>query len=410
MRRPALIASLFALSMVTYIDRAAISSAKGAMAGDLRLDDSAMGAIFGAFALGYALAQVPAGWIADRFGPRAALSGLVILWSLLTGLTGAARGFAGLLIVRFVFGVAEAGAFPGAARAIANWLEPGHRGFANGIMFSGSRLGAAFAFPLMAGLISWRGWQVAFFALMIPGVLWAAGWWLWFRDYPSSGAASDSRHYHAVPSMADFRRVLASRDLALAMVQYFAGNFTFFICLSWMHPYLKQQYQLGDEGAARYAMMPLVAGAFAQWFAGFLVDRIYHSRFRTWSRRGPAIVGFVLAAGGMLALTRASSVDSAVLWFTIATFGSDMTISPSWAFCVDIGKGNAGAVSGSMNMIGNIGSFVSANAFPYLHGLTGSAQAYFAAASLLNFVSILCWLAMRGLSPLVDKAENRPLQ
>jgi MFS transporter, ACS family, glucarate transporter len=192
--------------------------------------------------------------------------------------------------------------------------------------------------------------------------------------------------------------------MALAMGQYFASNFTFFICLSWMHPYLMQQYHLSQSEAAAYAMVPLLAGATAQWVAGFLVDALYRSRQRPWSRRMPAMAGFTLAATGVFGVTLAQSPAAAVACFTLATFGADVTISPSWAYCMDVGGKNSGAVSGSMNMVGNLGSFVSANAFPYLYGLTGSANAYFRTAALLNVLSILCWLWMR--SPWLD-AECR---
>jgi ACS family glucarate transporter-like MFS transporter len=184
--------------------------------------------------------------------------------------------------------------------------------------------------------------------------------------------------------------------MALAMTQYFASNFTFFICLSWMLPYLKKQYRLGDAEAAAYAMAPLLLGTASQWITGWLVDRLYRTRWRAWSRRAPAMAGFALAAAGVLAVTRASTPEVAVLCFTLAAFGADMTISPSWVFCADVAGRNAGGVSGAMNMLGNLGSFVSANAFPYLNGLTGSAAAYFHLAAALNAVAVWCWFRMRS--------------
>jgi ACS family glucarate transporter-like MFS transporter len=186
--------------------------------------------------------------------------------------------------------------------------------------------------------------------------------------------------------------------MALAMTQYFAGNFTFFICLSWMHPPLKSEYRLSNQEAAGYTMIPLLVGATAQWVSGFMVDRLYRSRYRAWSRRLPAMLGFGLAAAGVIAVTRMSSPAAAVACFTLATFGADMTISPSWAFCTDIAGKNSGSVSAAMNMLGNVGSFVSANAFPWLYAATGSAAAYFGVAALLNVVSIACWVGMRSLS------------
>jgi ACS family glucarate transporter-like MFS transporter len=386
------VVALFVLSLITYIDRAAISSAKGAMAGDLALSDQAMGAVFSAFALGYAVAQVPSGWLADRFGPRLALTVVVSVWSLFTALTGAVRSLDVLLLVRFLFGITEAGAFPGSARAFYNWLPVGERGRANGIIFSGSRMGAAFAFPLMAWLLGQWGWRNSFYALAVPGLAWAVLWELLFRNHPHQPVIQET---FMAGRQLTFGEVFRSRPMALAMTQYFASNFTFFICLSWMLPYLKEHYHLSLADAATYSMAPLLFGATAQWVAGFLVDRLYHSRRRAWSRRVPAIAGFLLAAVAILAVTLVDSAAAAVACFAIATFGADMTISPSWAYCMDIGGKNSGAVSGSMNMVGNFGSFVSANAFPLLYGLTGTASTYFIIAAILNIAAILCWFRIR---------------
>jgi MFS transporter, ACS family, glucarate transporter len=127
--------ALFVLSMITYIDRACIATAKDPISLELALADRAMGMVFGAFALGYALAQIPSGWFADKAGPRIALAVVAMAWSALTALTGAAWNLTSLVAIRFLFGVAEAGAFPGSARAICNWLPAGERGRANGVLF-----------------------------------------------------------------------------------------------------------------------------------------------------------------------------------------------------------------------------------------------------------------------------------
>ncbi|RPI29306.1 MAG: MFS transporter [Acidobacteria bacterium] len=382
---------LFILSLITYIDRVCISSAKGPIAADLVLSDQAMGLAFSAFALGYALAQVPSGWLADRYGPRLALAGIVSAWSLLTAMTGAVRSLTQLLVVRFFFGMAEAGAFPGSARTFYNWLSAGERGRANGILFSGSRIGAALAFPLLAWMLERFEWRMSFAWLGALGLAWAAAWVLFFRDYPKGVEPRIARdreksELHA-PS-------IAKRDVMLAMGQYFASNFTFFICLSWMLPFLQEHYRLSPSSAASYAMIPLLGGACALWVAGFSIDFLFKTRLRGWSRRLPAITGFALAAAGMGAIRFAESPAEAVACFAIATFGADLSLSPSWVFCLDIGGRKAGAVSGSMNMAGNIGSFVSANAFPWLYGLTGSANTYFGVAGLLNLAAVACWVGM----------------
>ena len=392
-RRYVVVAALFILSLITYIDRAAISTAKGPMASALQLSDAQMGLVFSAFALGYAAAQIPSGWFADRIGPRRALAIVVILWSLLTSLTGAMTRLVPLLAVRFLFGVAEAGAFPGSARVFYNWLPATQRGIANGILFSGALLGGAVAFPFYSWLLDNYSWRGAFYILGVPGIVWALCWLLWFRDYPRERIIHEPT---TAGSELNLGTVLRSRVMVLAMAQYFAGNFTFYICISWMHPYLIEQYGLTQSEAARYAMVPLLCGASSNWIAGLLVDALYKSRFRAWSRRIPGMAGFVLATAGVLWVSVAGDGTSAILGFAVATFGVEMTISPSWAFCLDIGGNGSGTVSATMNMAGNFGGFVSTNAFPLLQRLTGSPTTYFQTAALLNLAAILCWWGMRS--------------
>jgi len=379
-KRLVVLAALFFLSMILYLDRAAISSAKTSMATALSLSDAAMGAVFSAFALGYAFAQIPSGWLADRFGPRVTLAFVVALWSVFTVLTGVAGGLATLLVVRFLFGAAEAGAFPGSARVIYNWLPPRMHGIANGILFSGALVGGAIAFPFFQWLLAAHGWRMAFFLLGVPGGVWAFCWLFCFRDFPSERAATNKETLSSVP----IALLLSSKAMVKAMAQYFVGNFTFFICISWMFPYLVQRYSLTPGQAAKYSMVPLLSVATANWVSGFFVDLLYRSRFRPWSRRVPAAAGFLLAACGVYAVTFLDSPGLAVSAFAIATFGVEMTISPSWAYCIDIARRNSGSASAAMNMAGSVGAFASANAFPLLYRVTGNSDAYFWIAAALN--------------------------
>jgi MFS transporter, ACS family, glucarate transporter len=390
---------LFVLSMITYVDRVCISAAKDPISGEMHLSDKAMGLVFSAFALGYALAQIPCGWLADRFGPRLVLTAVVTLWSAMTALTGAAWNLASLVTIRFLFGISEAGAYPGGARAICNWLPLGERGRANGILFSGSRFGGAVSFPLLAWMLTRWPWRTSFRILGGIGLVWALFWLLWFRDSPprngGEGKSGDSTRPATGIGMTD---ILRSGPIGLAMLQYFASNFTFFIGLSWMLPYLKRQFHLADGDAVGYAMAPLIAGTLSLWIAGALVDVLYRSRWRALSRRVPPILGFGISTLGLLALTQSTTPLAAAVCFTLAVFGSDMTVGPGWVFCADIAGSNAGAVSGAMNMAGNLGSFVSANAFPILTAATGNAAAYFFCAAALNVAGILCWFRMRSVA------------
>jgi ACS family glucarate transporter-like MFS transporter len=385
---------LFFLSLILYIDRVCISTAKTAVASDLLLTDTMMGVVFSIFSLGYALGQVPAGWFADRVGPRIALAAVVIAWSVFTGLTGTARSYAVLVVVRFLFGLGEAGCFPGAARVFYNWLPVSERGTANGVMFSGARIGAALSYLFLPGILARFTWRPTFLALGGIGVLWGLLWLFLFRDYPEKRIVQPPE-----PSVqgkpVSFGKTFTSVPMLLAMLQYFMSNFTFFLGLSWMLPYLQNRYHLTAAQAGHYAMVPFLFAATSLWVTGFLVDRIYASRFYRWSRRFPSMLGFFLAAAGLLCLTRAETPDLAVLFLTLAIYGVEMTVPPSWTHCVDIAGKNAGAVSGSMNAVGNLGSFLSAITFPFLYKWSGSPSAYFYLAAAMNAVGLVAWIGMQ---------------
>ena len=135
-----------------------------------------------------------------------------------------------------------------------------------------------------------------------------------------------------------------------------------------------------------------MGGAAGNIFSGWLVDSLYRSGRVTLSRKLPAIIGFVLAAVGMVMSLHQATAAGAVFWLTIAIFGADMTLSPSWSFCIDIGGKHAGAVSGTMNMAGNLGSAITALAFAYLPESSKGNEAFFHTAAALSGVAIACWL------------------
>lgn len=412
--RHLLVAATFTLSMLLYVDRIAISTAKQPLTGDLGLTDTQFGWTLSAFALGYALFQTPAGALADRFGPRRVIAGIVAAWSLFTALTGLAWSYGSLLVFRFLFGAGEAGAYPACARTFYSWLPVGERGFAQGVNFSGSRLGAAFALPLVAALVAALGWRPAFMVLGALGIVWAAAWFAWFRDtpeeHPRVSAAERqliavARGARASGTQAPLRAadLARSANMWLAMGQYFASNFTFFFCLTWLFPHLQQTYGLEAFQTGLLAAVPLLGGAVGNWVGGWLVDRLYRQGNRQRSRQIPAIVGFLLACFGLLGTLAFDHVGLTVASLTIAIFGADMTLPPSWAFCIDIGGSHAGVVSGTMNMAGNLGSFVTSLAFPYLLVLTGSSVPFFAIGAAMNLAAAVMWTRVRPEHPIVGE-------
>lgn len=370
-----------------------------------------------AFTLGYALFQTPTGYFADARGPRFVLTAIVIFWSCLTTLTGFMKNFLSMLIVRFFFGAGEAGAFPALSKVTFNWFPLKERGIVQGINFSGSRIGAALALPFVAYLIGLIGWRYSFMFFGVTGIIYAIIWYLVFRNKPEEYrfiGEKEKNHILAtrqppssVKSSLPFRSIMKSKNMWLAMGQYIASNFTFYFTLTWMYPYLKERFELGGIEAGFYSSVPLLAGALGNWFSGWLVDYLYRSRNITISRRVPAITGFVLAAAGIILMMLAQSPQVSIIYLSLAIFGADMTLSPSWSFCIDIAKENAGAVSGTMNMAGNLGAFVTIIAFPYLLAWTGNHQVFFYVCAALSLLAILMWLFMNPRIPVVNEIQHK---
>ena len=141
------------MAVLLYLDRFCISFAANYIRDDLGLSQAQLGLMFSAFFFSYALAQVPSGWLSDRFGARIMLTLYILVWSLFTFLTGVVFGLVLLLVMRVACGLGQAGAYPTSASIISKWIPFSGRGGASSIVALGGRLGGAIAPPLTALLI-----------------------------------------------------------------------------------------------------------------------------------------------------------------------------------------------------------------------------------------------------------------
>ena len=399
-QRWAVVCAVVAVSFLTILARVGISGAKVEMAHDLGINDLTFGLVFGAFALGYAVFMVPSGLLADRWGPRKSLALSVFFWSLFTLCTGLASGIAALLSIRFLFGLAEAGVYPQATRALHNWTLPRERGLALGLLNMGSRLGAAFGLAITPLCVVRLGWRESFVWLGIIGAIWSAIWFWWFRDGPEIKLnkhkskvlfAGDEKARAAANGKIPWRAFASSRNFYLILYQYFASQFTFFICLSWLLPFLRTRYSITTSEAGVYSSIPLYCGALAMWGGGAAVDRIYRAGKWKLSRTLPAMLGFGLATAALLPAPFMHTAGGFIACFALTTIGVDLTVSSSWTVCCDVGGKYSGTLSAAMNTLGAMGTFASSLLFPILIGWTGNIAVYFYLAALLNIVGLACW-------------------
>ena len=394
----------FAVSVafITYLDRVCISAAAPSMQRELGLSVSQMGYVFSIFALAYGVFEIPMGWFGDRYGQRRLLARIVSCWSVFTILTGLVRGYASLLTTRFVFGAAEAGAFPTLSRALARWFPQSERGRTSGIMWMGARLGGSVAPPLAALLIARVGWRETFIIFGAVGLVWTALFWRWYRDSPAdhpsvnqaeldyiqSGRTTDE----AAPQALPYGKLFGNRNLWALFGMYFCSAYGFFFFVTWLPTYLIQEHGLTLERSGWYSAFPLAAGAVACLVGGsvsdWLVRRLGSLK---WGRRIIGIAGFALAGLGFAAATQANSGLAAVLWLAFAQGAQDLTLPVAWATCIDVSHKYGGTATGFMNTASSISAMISPVSAAWLATTFGSFHSMFFVASVVYCVGALFW-------------------
>jgi MFS family permease len=402
--------SAVTLAILSYIDRVAISQASGRISTDLHLSESQMGLIFGAFALSYALFEVPSGWLGDWMGPRRVLVRIVLWWSAFTALTGAAWSFRSLAAVRFLFGAGEAGCFPNLTKAFSAWLPLSERSLAQGLMWSFARWGGAFTPPLVLFTYRHIGWRLAFVTFGTLGVAWSIVFNRWFRDRPDdhpSVNAAERDLLRNVSGLASghgdvpWRKLISRRSVWLLWAQYFCTSFAWYFYITWLPRYLEKGRHLSEGEASRLAILPLLFGGFGSLLCGWLAPRIAVAMGSVAvSRRIIACTGLLGACACLLISMRTAAAVPAMLWMGLASFANDLNMPPAWNSCMDIGGKYAGTVAGSMNMMGNLAGF----AAPWIGGILlershGDWSRFLYLMAGMYILGALCWPFIDPVTP-----------
>ena len=368
------------LAILSYINRVAISQAAPEIARDLKFTDVQMGKIFGAFALSYALFEIPTGWLGDWIGPRKVLLRIVLWWSAFTAITGAMWNFASMWVARFLFGAGEAGGFPNLTKAFTTWLPKLEHVRAQGIMWTFARWGGAFTPVLVVWILRFVNWHWAFVLFGGLGVVWAFFFSRWFRDNPRDHPAVNgaelallqgSERLASGHAKVPWAKLLRSRSVWLLWLQYFCSSFPWYFNITWLPSYLQQHWKLAPGVAARYAILPLFFGGLGSLFCGTISGPFARRVGLARSRRLLATSGFLGAAIFFALSIQFHDPKWVMLSMGMAGFCNDLAMPPSWAACMDIGGKYAGTVSGSMNMMGNLAGYASPVIGGYILAATG---------------------------------------
>jgi MFS transporter, ACS family, glucarate transporter len=352
--------------MITYMDRVVMSATIPSIQKEFGFSLVTMGMITFSFRLSYALFQIPGGWLGDRFGPRRALTAIVVWWSMFTSATALAWNAVSMSAIQILFGMGEAGAFPVATRSLARWTLPHERGFAQGVTHAGSRLGAALTPPLVVFLLVRYGWRTPFVCFGFVGILWSVVWYWYYRndpeEHPSTNAAEREILCSALGSNRGKRKsipwkfVLSSPQMWIISAMYFCYAYNLDFYLTWFPKYLNSVRGLSLARMGAYASVPLIAGTAGDLFGGWFSDLLFKwSGKLALSRRIVATGGFLLAAAAIWPAYKDPDPVASVLFSGLVMFGLETTVGVSWALTLDMGGEFAGSVSAIMNTFGNIG-------------------------------------------------------
>jgi MFS transporter, ACS family, glucarate transporter len=404
-----------ALAAITYLDRVCIAQTAQSMMSELRLSKEQMGFVFSAFTIAYAIFEMPTGAWGDRIGTRRLLTRIVVWWSSFTIATATAFNYASLLVVRFLFGMGEAGAFPNVSKTFSRWFPVTERGTAQGIFFAGAHLGGGLTPLLVTYLLMVMPWRMVFATFGMLGFVWALAWFRWFRDDPAehpevsqgelelikAGRTVDTSHRLG---WSGFVRIISSRNMIALCLMYFTQAYGFYFNITWLPTYLEKARGFTSTQLGLLAGLPLMLSALADLSGGLATDRAVRAFGLRIGRCG---IGMISLLGAGVSLIAGAAVEDPLLSAVLIAFAGaadSFLLGAAWGVCIDIAGPHAGLVTGAMNTAGQIGAFLSPIILPYLLKDQSRPEDWalpLFIAGGLYLAGAFCWLFVDPRKPLV---------
>jgi len=351
------------LSVITFLDRNAISIAGILITKELGLSESQFGWILAAFTISYGLFEIPTGLWGDKFGEKKTLARVVLWWTAFTTFTGLAGGFVSLFIVRFLFGAGEAGAYPNTSIAIRKWFSVEERGRAQAFIWMASRIGGAVTPFIVIPMQASMGWRNTFYVLGLVGLAWVA-LWLWL--YQSKDVVPTEKK-----ESGSWLTIAGSSNFWFLMLMYYCYACGVFFFISWLPKYLHQGRGIPQEELAYSAALPFMLAAVGCLFGGSIRDWLVKRIGITWGRRVVPLTGLSLSGIVMLMATFTENLPVMVVLLALGLAFMDVTAPVAWAMATGLGKEHAGAITGAMNTAGLVGGTAASLGIGYLITWTG---------------------------------------
>jgi MFS transporter, ACS family, glucarate transporter len=403
---------LFFLAIITYLDRVCISVAGPRIQEDLHISPEGWGWVVGVFVIAYGAFEIPSGYLGDLRGPRQVLMRIVLWWSAFTSLTGLATNYFFLLFTRFCFGAGEAGAYPNCSVAISRWFPVTQRARAWGIIWMASQIGGALS-PLLVVPIQMRyGWRASFFMFGLLGVVWAAVWYRWYRNTPQEMPKVSLAEIAEIGDTSfparqglPWRIALQSRNLRAILIVGLAHGYGGYFFLSWLHTYLEKGRGFSEQDLL-LSTAPFILGAVANLCSGFASDALVRRVGLKWGRRAIGMTGLGASALFTVLAVLAANKFLALIFLSLSFAGITFNQPMVTVVCLDIARRHAGTVTGLMNTVVQIGSFLSSVLFGYLVKGTGSYDFPLIPMAVILALGALLWLKIDSTEELIQEDQT----
>lgn len=416
--RLSILAMLFVVTAINYMDRANLAVAGSHIQGEFYLSATQLGLLFSMFTWFYAMSQIPVGYLLDRIGSRWLYGGAIILWSLFTLLMGlashhffatATASFMMLLVCRALVGVAEAPSFPSNTKIIATWFPDHERARATATYSSAQYIGLALLTPLLSYVVSQWGWEMSFYLSGLVGIVFGIYWLIAYRDPQDNkninaaeldvirkGGGHGSAGQQAGNSKVNWNSVkyiLRQRTTWGLFIAQFAASSTLYFFLTWFIVYLEKGLHLSIDKAGIGAMFPYMMAMAGVLCGGTLSDFLLkRGRSRTFARKLPVMAGMLLTCSIALVNFFQDSPVVAIGILSIAFFANAFS-NLGWVVCSDvIPRHLIGTIGGFLNVFGNLSGIVSPIIIGVILQRTHDFQYamwYIAAVALMGFLAYM---------------------
>jgi len=372
-----------------------------------------------AFALAYALFEIPSGILSDRIGQRAVFIRIVLWWSVFTVLTGFTTGFISLIIVRFLFGMGEAGVFPTCSGTFSRWFPVDETARSVNVTTIAQSISLSIAPLIIIPLAASYGWRSTFYINGLIGFVWVAICYAWFKNYPSEMKGisvqervyiEENRRFNKSSHHFPLKSVFKSRSLMAISAIHFCACWGFYFFIGWLPTYLTEGRHFSEQDSKMLISLMFATGILIVPLGGFVSDWLTRKKGLLFSRR---FLGMIILGGTAIALSVVGFTSShtvVVISLVTAYLFFPLNNTNNFSVCIDIGGNNAGTVAGVMNFAGQIGAFVMLILFGKLADLTHSYSIPVIVIAVILYMGCLLWLLVDPRKQIIVEEKKLELE